>query len=74
MKNLGEVSQCLGTKINKTKEVYTLNQKLKIKELVKKIKLENTKPVGTLMESGFNCLEDDDNLLLNNTKFRRAIG
>lgn len=46
LKNLGDVSQYLGTQINKTQEGYTLNQKLKIEEIVEKFNFENAKPVG----------------------------
>lgn len=63
MKNLAEVIKYLGTQINKTQEDYTLNQKSKIKELVKKFNLENAKPYGTPMIPLFSRLEVYKNLL-----------
>lgn len=74
MKDLSEVNQYLETQINKTEESYTPNQKLKLEELTKKFNLENAEPTSTPMQTGFNLLEDDDNLLQNITKFRQAIG
>lgn len=74
VKNLRDIGNNLGTEIKKINKGYILNQKLKTEKLTEKLNLENAKLVDTPMDPGFHKLEDDDNLLPNNTKFREAIG
>lgn len=69
LKDLGDVGHYLGMEIKKIDKGYILNQKLKILKLARKFNLENAKPVGSPMDPSFYKLEDDENVLPNNTKF-----
>lgn len=73
--NLGEVKFFLGIEICRTKDgSFLLNQKTKIEELVTKLKLENSKPTYTPMETGYYKLEGEKDQLEDNTKYRQAVG
>ena len=75
VKDLGEVSYYLGINIQRTKDGnYALDQENKINEIIEKFNLSDSKPCETPMEPGYLNLEDEENLLPQNTQYRQAIG
>lgn len=65
----------LGINIERTKEWnFALNQRNKISKVAEKFDLKDSKTCDTTMESGYLKVDDEVNLLLNNTMYRHHIG
>lgn len=60
LKDSGFIEHFMGTKVRKIEKAYTLNQKIKIKELVNKLNLQDTKPVGTPVDCIYYKMEDEE--------------
>ncbi|GBM97221.1 Retrovirus-related Pol polyprotein from transposon TNT 1-94 [Araneus ventricosus] len=75
LKNLGEVNYYLGINIERTKEGnFALNQKNKIEEIVEKFNLKEAKPTNIPMDPNYLKQEGEDDILPNNTQYRKAVG
>ncbi|GBN12713.1 Retrovirus-related Pol polyprotein from transposon TNT 1-94 [Araneus ventricosus] len=75
LKNLGEVNYYLGINIERTKEGnFALNRKNKIEEIVEKFNLKEAKPTNIPMDPNYLKQEGEDDLLPNNTQYRKAVG
>ncbi|GBN79737.1 hypothetical protein AVEN_56089-1 [Araneus ventricosus] len=75
LKNLGEVNYYLGINIERTNERnFALNQKNKIEEIVEKFNLKEAKPSNIPMDPNYLKQEGEDDLLPNNTQYRKAVG
>lgn len=58
----------------KAQAEFTINQKIKNEEVVRKFKLENAKPYSILMETGYLHIDNEEKPIPNNTKYRQARG
>ena len=62
MSMLGELTFFLGLQFHQTKEEIFISQTKYIKYMLKKFKMENSKPVGTSMVTGCKLSKDDEYL------------
>ncbi|GBM15712.1 Retrovirus-related Pol polyprotein from transposon TNT 1-94 [Araneus ventricosus] len=75
LKNLAEVNYYLGINIERTKEGhFAWNQKNKIEEIVEKFNLKEAKPTKIPMDPNYLKQEGEDDILPNNTQYRKAVG
>ena len=74
MSMLGELTFFLGQQVYETNEGIFISQTKYIKDMLKKFKMEDSKPVGTPMVTGFKLSKDDESLEVDHTMFRSMIG
>ncbi|MCP4566297.1 MAG: hypothetical protein GY841_01820 [FCB group bacterium] len=66
IKYLGEVDKFLGIRVTRNKNVYTMDQKLMKIDLLKKLQMEKSKPVGTPITDEYNHSNESQNVILGN--------
>ena len=74
MSMLGELTSFLGLQVYQTDEGIFISQTKYIKDMLKKFKMEDSKPVSTHMVIGCNLIKDDESLEVDHTMFRSMIG
>ncbi|HEY0222472.1 MAG TPA: DDE-type integrase/transposase/recombinase, partial [Lactovum miscens] len=75
IKDLAEIKQYLGIEIMKTEEGNLgLSQTRKIEDLVRRFNLEKEKPTYLPMSPNYQKTDEDDELLPDNSDYRRAVG
>ena len=67
MSMLGELTFFLGLQVHQTKEGIFISQTKYIKDMLKKFKMEDSKPVGTPMVTGCKLSKDDESLEVDHT-------
>ena len=74
MSMLGELAFFLGLQVYQTNEGIFISQTKYIKDMLKKFKMEDSKPIGTPMVTGCKLNKDDESLQVDHTMFRSMIG
>ena len=74
MSTLGELTFFLGLQIYQIDEGIFISQTKYIKDMLKKFKMEDSKPIGTPMVIGCKLSKDDESLEVYHTMFRSMIG
>ena len=75
MSMMGELKFFLGLQVKQTKEGIYIHQQKYTKELLKKFKMDNSKPMKTLMHSsGASLCKDESGKPVDNTVYRGMIG
>ena len=74
MSMLGELTFFLVFQVHQTKEGIFISQTKYINDMLKKFKMEDSKPVGTPMVINCNLSKDDESLEVDHTMFRSMIG
>ena len=67
MSMLGELTFFLVLQVHQTNEITFISQTKYIKDMLKKFKMEDSKPVGTPMVTGCKLSKDDESLELDHT-------
>ena len=70
---LGKLTFFLGLQVYQTDEGIFISQTKYIKDMLKKFKMEYSKPIGTPMVTGCNLSKDDESLEVDHTMFRYMI-
>ena len=73
MSMLGESTFFLGLQVYQTDKGIFISQTRYIKDMLKKFKMEDSKPVGTPMVIGCKLSKDDESLEVDHTMFRSMI-
>ena len=73
MSMLGELTFLLGLQIYQTYEGIFIYQTKYIKDMLKKFKMEYSKPVDIPMVTGWKLSKDDESLEVDHTMFRSMI-
>nr|GEV78131.1 copia protein [Tanacetum cinerariifolium] len=71
---MGELNFFLGLQIKQMEEGIFFNQSKYIKEMLKKFRLEDSKPMKTLMSSDTKLTKDEQYESVDSTKYRGMIG
>ncbi|MCP4569438.1 MAG: hypothetical protein GY841_17825, partial [FCB group bacterium] len=66
IKYLGEVDKFLGIRVTRNENVYTMDQKLMKIDLLRKLKMEKSKPMGTPITDEYNHSNESQNVILGN--------
>ena len=74
MSMLGELTFFLGLKVSQMEKGTFISQTKYIKEMLKKFKMEESKPVSTPMVTGCKLSKDDESLEVDHTIYRSMIG
>jgi hypothetical protein len=80
MKDLGDIKWCLGTRISRHKDTIFMSQRLYIKRLLERFRLENRKPIDTPRQrrtvlSDQMCPETyDERFEMAKVPYRSAVG
>ncbi|GKF50550.1 retrovirus-related pol polyprotein from transposon TNT 1-94 [Tanacetum coccineum] len=74
MSMMGELNFFLGLQIKQMKDGIFFNQSKYIKEMLKKFKLEDSKPTKTLMSIEIKLTKDDEANSVDSSKYRGMIG
>ena len=74
MSILGELTFFLALQVYQTNERIFISQTKYIKYMLKKFKMEDSKPVGIPMVTGCKLSKDDESLEVDHTMFRSMIG
>ncbi|GKA98456.1 retrovirus-related pol polyprotein from transposon TNT 1-94 [Tanacetum coccineum] len=74
MSMMGELNFFLGLQIKQIKDGIFFNRYKYIKEMLKKLGLENSKPMKTLMSSDTKLTKDEECESVDSTKYRGMIG
>ena len=70
----GEIKLFVGLQIQQSKNGIYITQSKYIKEILKKLGMEDSKPVGTPMCTGLKLTKDDDSKEVYQTLYRSMIG
>ena len=70
---LDELTFFLGLQVYQTDEGIFISQTKYIKYMLKKFKMEDSKPVGTPMITGCKLSTDDESMEVDHTMFRSMI-
>ena len=73
MSMLGELTFFLGLQVHQTNEGIFISQTKYIKDMLKKFKMEDSKPVGTPMVTSCKLSKDDESLEVDHAMFRSMI-
>ncbi|GKA99590.1 retrovirus-related pol polyprotein from transposon TNT 1-94 [Tanacetum coccineum] len=74
MSMIGELNFFLGLQIKQLDDGIFLNQSKYIKEMLKKFRLEDFKPIKTPMSTETKLMRDEESESVDNTKYRGMIG
>ncbi|GJV69802.1 retrovirus-related pol polyprotein from transposon TNT 1-94 [Tanacetum coccineum] len=74
MSMMGELNFFLGLQIKQLKDGIFFNQSKYIKEMLKKFRLEDSKPMKTPMSTETKLTKDEEGESVDNTKYRGMIG
>ncbi|GJT84748.1 retrovirus-related pol polyprotein from transposon TNT 1-94 [Tanacetum coccineum] len=74
MSMMGELNFFLGLQIKQLDDGIFFNQSKYIKEMLKKFRLEDSKPIKTPMSTETKLTRDEDGESVDNTKYRGMIG
>ncbi|GJZ46629.1 retrovirus-related pol polyprotein from transposon TNT 1-94 [Tanacetum coccineum] len=74
MSMMGELNFFFGLKIKQMEDGIFFNQSKYIKEMLKKFRLEDSKPMKTPMSSDTKLMKDEECKLVDSTKYRGMIG
>ena len=74
MSILGELTFFLGLQVSQSEKGTFISQTKYIKEMLKKFKTEESKPVSTPMVTGCKLRKDDEYLEVDHTMYRSIIG
>ena len=74
MSMLGELTFFLGLQVSQSEKGIFISQTKYIKEMLKKFKMEESKPVSTPMVTGCKLSKDDESLEVDHTMYRSMIG
>ncbi|GJR12390.1 retrovirus-related pol polyprotein from transposon TNT 1-94 [Tanacetum coccineum] len=74
MSMIGELDFFLGLQIKQLDDEICFNQSKYIKEMLKKIRLEDSKPMKTPMSTETKLIRDEDSESVDNTNYRGMIG
>jgi hypothetical protein len=71
---LGELSFFLGLQIRQRNQAIFISQTKYIKEMLKRFRMEDCKPVITPMKTSCKLIKDDDSKSTDQRKYRSMIG
>ena len=71
---LGELTFFLGLQVSQSEKGIFISQTKYIKEILKKFKMEESKPVTTPMVTGCKLRKNDESLEVDHTMYRSMIG
>ena len=74
MTDLGLMKYFLGIKVEQSKKEIFICQNKYAKDLLKRFRMENCKPVPTLVVTSTKLSKDDEGLDVNPTLFKRLVG
>ena len=74
MSMLGEIKFFVGLQVHQLKQGIFVTQSKYIKEILKKIGLEDSKPISTPMEIGHKLSKNDESAKVNETMYKSMIG
>jgi hypothetical protein len=74
MSMLGELSFFLGLQISQSNKGIFISQMKYIKEMLKKFKMEDCKPISTPMTTGCKLNKDDESMEEDKKLYRSMIG
>ncbi|GJV71316.1 retrovirus-related pol polyprotein from transposon TNT 1-94 [Tanacetum coccineum] len=74
MSMMGELNFFLGLQIKQLEDGQFFNQSKYIKEMLKKFRLEDSKPMKTPMSTETKLMKDEEGESIDNTKYRGLIG
>ena len=74
MSMLDELTFFLGLQVYQIDEIIFISQTKYIKDMLKKFKMEDSKPIGTPMVTGCKLSKDDECMEVDHTMFRSMIG
>lgn len=60
MVDLGRIQHCLGMEVNQQNDLLTISQSGYIEAILKKFKMEDSKPISTPMDPNTKFSEEDD--------------
>ena len=73
MSMLGELTLFLGLQVSQSERGTFISQTKYIKEMLKIVKMEESKPVSTPMITGCKLSKDDESLEVDHTMYRSMI-
>ena len=74
MSMFGEIKLFVGLQIQQNKNGIYITQSKYIKEILKKFGMEDSKPIGTLMSTGYKLSKNYDPKEVDQTTYRSMIG
>ena len=74
MSMLGELTFFLGLKVSQSEKGIFISQTKYIKDMLKKFKMEESKPISIPMVTGCKLSKDDESLEVDHTMYRSMIG
>ena len=74
MSMLGELTLFLGLQVFQKEKWIFISQTKYIKDMLKKFKMEDSKPISTLMVMGCKLSKNDESLEVDHTMYRSMIG
>jgi hypothetical protein len=74
MSLLGELSLFLGLQIHQNNQGIFISQTKYIKEMLKRFKMEDCKPITSLMQTSCKLSKDDDSKSKDQRQYRSMIG
>jgi hypothetical protein len=74
MSMIGELSFFLGLQITQRSEGMFISQEKYLREMLKRFQMEDFKPVGTPMVTGYKLRKDDDSPDVDQSSYRSMIG
>ena len=70
----GQIKFFVGLQIQQKKDGIYINQSKYIKDILKKFGMEDSKPLGTPMSTGYKLSKNDDSKEVDKTTYRSMIG
>ena len=74
MTDLGLMSYFLGIKVIQQDNVIFISQKKHASDILKEFKMENSKPISTLVQEKLKLTKEGDEKMINATQYRSLIG
>lgn len=74
IKDLGQIKQCLGLRVNMYKNAITVDQEQYIESLLKKFNMSHCKTIETPMEINLRLEKSENSLCNKNIPYRQLIG